>query len=293
MSFTRTNSGLSNLILFYDVDFIVFTEGGCKSYSFNDICEGKFNEQSIDIKFWACVFKKYNLNKKVQFRALGSKNSSEKICKLIESNQVRNIIVARDSDLDHFYDCKYKSPYILYTHGYSWENDVFTPELVKEQIKSFLLTAEMPRDTGEMIDKLYTDFYRHAASLLRLELIFRDQGIGFISECNSDRFIDRESTPKLKMNQIQEIVSHKKVKLSRPIKLNYTDISLNSIRFMYGKLLESIAMAVISYVCKRATTIKSFPKDILRASMMKQYRTCTDHDGDLYYKAQINRLVTA
>ena len=60
MSFTRTNSGLSNLALFHGVDLIVFTEGGEESYSYEDVLASKFNERSVDIKFWSGIFSKHN-----------------------------------------------------------------------------------------------------------------------------------------------------------------------------------------------------------------------------------------
>lgn len=292
MSFTRTNSGLSNLALFYGVDFIVFTEGGVNSTSFEEVCNGQFNNQSVDIKFWDSVLKKHKLNKNVEFRAIGSKASSEKICGLIESNKVKNILVARDSDLDSFTGRKYESPYILYTQGYSWENDVFCPALVKQQIVSFLLTVKIPQDIEELVDKCYSNFNRHATRLLKIELIFRKHGIRLITECNGDRFIDRRSTPKLKIDQVLEIVSQRKNELSIPVKLYYSGINLSSsVWFTYGKLRESIAIAIITYVCKKVTKITSFPKDILIATMIERYANRIINDEDHYYKAQIDRLM--
>ena len=51
MAFTRTSSGLTNLAQFHGVEFIVYTEGGDKSYTLEEVINGKFNKSSIDIKF--------------------------------------------------------------------------------------------------------------------------------------------------------------------------------------------------------------------------------------------------
>ena len=56
MSFIRTKSGLSNLAMFYGVDLMVFTEGGSESFTYDEVIKGKFNGQSVDIKFWSSIF---------------------------------------------------------------------------------------------------------------------------------------------------------------------------------------------------------------------------------------------
>ena len=56
MAFTRTKSGLSNLAQFHGADVILFTEGGVQSFTFEDVCNGRFNEAAIDIKFWSAIY---------------------------------------------------------------------------------------------------------------------------------------------------------------------------------------------------------------------------------------------
>ena len=160
MSFTRTSSGLSNLHLFYDSDLIVYTEGGTQTFTLEDIQKGSYSRNSVDIKFWKHVFEINGFEKKVSFRAIGSKTASKSICEKIISGEIHNIIVAKDRDLDEYVDSMFNSPFILYTKGYSWENDVFVKDLTYEQINSMLLTAETPEEVNSIIDKAFNDFKR-------------------------------------------------------------------------------------------------------------------------------------
>ena len=144
MAFTRTNSGISNSARFLGAEIIIYTEGGNKSYSIEEVEEGNFSSKSIDIKFWGGLFKINNFGKRVKFRALGSKTASKHFRDKITSGSISNVAVAIDRDLDSITSDCHSSPMILYTKGYSWENDVFNEKTTAEQITSMLLDQELP-----------------------------------------------------------------------------------------------------------------------------------------------------
>ncbi len=293
MAFMRTPSGLSNLAKFYGVDFIVFTEGGNTSYSLEDVCNGEFNNSSIDIKFWESVFIKHKLNKKVEFRAIGSKSSSNEICKLIEKDEIKNILVTRDSDLDDFFGLKYRSPYILYTQGYSFENDIYHKELIIEQIECLCSSGETLKRIIGMVDRCYEKFERIAPRLLKIELIFRSNGINLITDCCGERFISANILPEFKINQLVALVKIKKQMLNRPVYLNVGNRELCPVKFTYGKLVESLATAILTYVCKKIIGISAIPKDVLKLFLIDKYKNRIGHSEDQYYKYQIDSIITA
>ncbi|HCI6149224.1 TPA: DUF4435 domain-containing protein, partial [Klebsiella quasipneumoniae subsp. quasipneumoniae] len=198
MSFSRTTSGLSNMALFCGADFIVFTEGGSKSFSTEDALTGNFNTESVDIKFWAIVFKKYGFNKRLHFRALGSKTSAEELAQKVANLEVSNIIVVRDSDLDDFSNHKIHSPFVLYTYGYSWENDTWNIKSIISLVASYNMSIDLPQVCLESIHKTFSSFNKYARRLLLLELIHRQNGIKFITECAGEQFINNKSQPNLK-----------------------------------------------------------------------------------------------
>lgn len=291
MSFTRTKSGVSNLNLFYDSEFIVFTEGGSESFSYENVLQGKYNKYSVDIKFWSMILTNHGFKKKVQFRALGSKTSSEKICELIMAKEIKNVIVARDSDLDDFFGKKHDSPYILYTKGYSWENDVYCLRTVKEQIQTFILSDTIPTDIESIIYESYDNFIKYAKILLKFEIAFRKKGVKFITDCNGQRFISKKGTPRINWEQIKNAIHEKKKLLTAP--LTFVDFSSKEVcpfKYSYGKLLESLAISIVSYTCGKRIGMKSLPKDILVASMIDRYGQQIQISNDGYYKKLVDNL---
>lgn len=293
MSFTRTKSGINNSNLFFDSEIIVYTEGGAKSYSFEDVQSGKFNKYSVDIKFWSNIFNKYQFSKKVKFKALGSKTSANKICEMIVNGDVSNTCVTRDSDLDDFTGQKFDSPYILYTRGYSWENDVYQAELVKDQAKSLVMGSEIPLEFLACIDDAYKNVSHLSKRLLKLELIFRSSGIKLITSCNGERFISKKSAPTLRLDQVKSLIKEKKEGLNRPVKIEADLDDICTTSFTYGKLLEDLALSLITYIYKKQTKKNTLQKDIIIFSMIERFCNRIDTDQDLYYKALIENLEAA
>lgn len=290
MSFTRTNSGLSNMAKFYGADLIVFTEGGTSSFTINEIKNGQYNKSSVDIKFWGGIFNRYGFDKKVHFRAVGSKTCSDDICDLLESGKIANIIVTRDSDLDDFLGGKVNSPFILYTHGYSWENDVWQPSIVRGQIESLIFTGALDERIINVIDSAYKNLKNNTFRLLKLELIYRSAGVKLITSMSGERFVSGRSVPKLKVDQILKAIRNEKGKLTRPIRINTKIDSEKSVRYCYGKLFEAFGLSLISYICKSSDGVRCTPKDVMVANMIDRFHHTKVRDCDQYYQSVFERL---
>ncbi|WP_130734665.1 DUF4435 domain-containing protein [Flavobacterium sp. J27] len=128
MAFTRTASGLNNQHLFYNVDFIVFVEGG-QSFTKQEIDQGHFNEMSIDIIFWTAIFNTYK-PAKYKFKAVGSKSAVKKVAEDIINNNLTTVFTAMDQEFDMVLSSNLIHPNIKYTYGYSWENDIWNEEVI-------------------------------------------------------------------------------------------------------------------------------------------------------------------
>ena len=142
INFVRTNSGLSNQNKFYNSDYTAFTEGGRKSYTITQIESGEFNSTSIDIEFWRNTLLLHGCTKTIHFKAIGSKSSGEEITKRVISGNIKNTLIIKDRDLDSYLEKYIDHPKIIYTKGYSWENDVFTKNNVISVLKDYIFGAQ-------------------------------------------------------------------------------------------------------------------------------------------------------
>lgn len=133
LAFERGQHGRQNRRLFYSVDRIVYVEGGNST---------KGNAESFDALFWKKVIATFQPQLKVKFIPRGSK---ENIISLINKNTEspsKDILYAIDRDYDHIIGKNYDHKWVLYTFGYSFENDVFYPDILSDIFLSMCPVCE-------------------------------------------------------------------------------------------------------------------------------------------------------
>lgn len=114
MTFERSKPGQENRAKFLNVDYVVYVEGPDGATSGDDIA------------FWMAAFGAVRPDLKVRFVRRGGKPVLEGLAREIISNNTKNTLVAMDSDYGRF--CQGRTiidKRVLYTFGYSWENDLF------------------------------------------------------------------------------------------------------------------------------------------------------------------------
>lgn len=120
--FLRSDSGLSNRALFTEAQYTLYVEGG----------GGLDDAGSSDVIFWGDVVRTLRSDLKVSVVPLGGKPELEAVADKISSGQVVNTLVAMDSDFDEILNHRKLGDCVLYTYGYSWENDAFSIELFSD-----------------------------------------------------------------------------------------------------------------------------------------------------------------
>lgn len=110
MSLERSNYGLNNEHLFYNVSLVVY-------------CEGKEGDGSThDEMFWSKVLAYFGVS--CVCKSKGSKTNIVPLAiRAIEGN-VRNILFAMDRDYGDYHGLPVSDQRVIYTYGYSWENDI-------------------------------------------------------------------------------------------------------------------------------------------------------------------------
>lgn len=129
--FLRTNLGLSNEPLFRDADYIVYVEGKPSA----DRDADALTRTPPDEMFWGEVFAAFAPTTKLRLKGLGNKLALMEVAQRVQQGQVDGCIVCMDADYDRQNGDLLEHPRILYTFGYSWENDVFSSEGIKEALR--------------------------------------------------------------------------------------------------------------------------------------------------------------
>lgn len=112
MTFTRSNSGIGNSALFFGADRTVYIEG-----------------TGDDQRFWQSVFAVfYTGSLRFHFKSLGPRSAVLPYVNGIANKSIANVIAIVDSDYEGLKFSKFKIPNVIYSYGYSFENDLFTPK---------------------------------------------------------------------------------------------------------------------------------------------------------------------
>lgn len=283
MSFIRTRSGISNLHLFYGAEVVVFTEGGEQSLSLSEVDEGSRNTKSVDVKFWRDVLRVNGFDVKSEFRPVGSKKTLKQLCERVVSGEVDNVVVAMDRDMDGMLGRTFDSPRILYTKGYSWENDAFSQDLTKSQIDAMMMLVENPEEIEEGINKVYEDFKKIGRHLIVLEFVFRRKGVRFLSGFNGERFFNSKRSPFIDKVQVHSVLREKKNEIDRPVINAVRRFDVCPLMGVYGKLVMALSMTVVNYVCRIYGGVKSIPQEFLVCSMLERFVLKISDNPDDYY----------
>lgn len=191
MTFTRTRTGLSNLHLFYNVDAVVYVEGGNRSFSYSDIRRGQGGTSSPDILYWQAVFQAMAPDKKFSFKPVGSKSTLKQLAEDIRNGFITGVYVAMDQDLDRFHSSCILTKGVFYTWGYSWENDILQNDALKDAVFTIcpIDRATHEKSLNEDISLTMNKFIRQARWFVVADVILAANGRKFFDRKNWNKYV--------------------------------------------------------------------------------------------------------
>lgn len=177
--FVRTNSGLSNRALFTGASYTLYVEGG----------GGIPGAGSSDVVFWGDLVRTIRSDLKVTVIAFGGKPELETMAKKVKSGAVTNTLVALDSDFDEFLGDRIDHSCILYTYGYSWENDAFCPALFDECLRRILkVEGSLPAVVAPARNRML-DILRHLLPWINADFWLRSMNSSLFPKASPGRFL--------------------------------------------------------------------------------------------------------
>ncbi len=298
MSLYRTQSGLSSEYLFWNTDIVVYLEGG-ESLSNNDIKEGKYTECSPDIHYWQSLFEVYKPSVKCKFKSIGSKENVKVIAENI-SQGATHTIAAMDRDFDNINEEKLAINNVMYTYGYSWENDAWNEYSIIEYLYQLIgacrttLNDEVS-SIHEFFEKLFLDLKTAISTDLVLisrhsESFFDRKSYQKYIQINNDKY------PTINNNELNKSFEEVKEKFGDSIihDLPTDNISLSD---CFGHLFESYAYRLLSYILKlKDKKAQNIPKDYAVTGIVNSFCKLLHTNDSLsylnnHYKNEFSRIL--
>ncbi len=296
MKFRRSTSGLSSMYLFHRVDAMVFVEGGKRNLSLNAINEGIFNEIAHDAKFWALLFARFLPGHRFQFRPVGSKATLQELAALVSSEQVKNVVICMGRDLDSFLGSLAKHPRIVYTHGYSWENDVWS---LRSTVAVFRALSSAT-DDEEAVTEIRSAFARFGRTLrwpLLAHALLVTNGLLDVTTADLERAVVRGAgkMPTISSAHLRSAVKNARPKCPKPCVRFPVPARFSPVNDCYGHLLASYAFHVLAYVLRKHCNVRALGKDVASSiAISNAYATVTeDAEKLLHYQRHLSAVATA
>lgn len=278
--FKRTSSGLKNQHLFYNVDIVVFVEGGDKSYSKAEVLSGKYHEETEDIIYWKNVFSKFRALEKIKFKSVGSKSTIKEIAMDIVNGKLSTVMVAMDNEFDEVLNKRTTHSNILYTYGYSYENDVWNSRVIKAVIEE--LTAVEIDD--KIIEKTFEKFLKALKLAVYADGYQFKKGTSFFPRKSGYLFCVNCVTndiPVIKKNEIEKKLIEKSVSKTAAYSFGSRN-KIDTLKHCFGHLLADFCCQIIMGYMKKRHDLSAPRKDILyRMGIGKYFQLCFD-SGPIY-----------
>lgn len=275
--FRRTAAGISNQPLFLDVDIIVFVEGSGKTgktFSKAQAYAGKSNPHSIDVIFWQTVFSIFHPGPRLKFRPIGSKSTLISIGEDIVSGKAKNVYVAMDRDF------QLKGPFIqgkgiFYTYGYSWENDVWQPEVLQDVITALCCTKISSRQISAVKKKLiasYKVFAKEVRHVVFADAFLCSDGAAFIPRDQHMRclIIRSKQLPKLNVAEIEKIFQRLNVSREEAVRFG-KKYKIRPLKDCLGHLLSDFCYHLEIYFL-RVMRLPSIAKDYMMGVAIDKFK---------------------
>lgn len=287
MTFTRTVSGRSNLPAFLGVSMVVYTEGG----EFNK--EKKQSDCSIDAVFWKGFFSRFLPGLSYEIRPLGSKDNLLPYAQDVAASKISNTIVAMDRDHDHHRHCLIDHPFVLYTYGYSWENDAWQAEAIiskLERISVKGVSAEAAEVIRVKCRNFLVDFNRlifvdMLCSLKRVQGIHREKFWAYVDVRDSNRY-------RVKKESFRKLIGT--IKSGRVEKFQFSGCDrVVAARDCYGKLWAKFLYGIFCECFRDVTGQKNLNREMADVLVAEHFQyTDLDKDPDLknYYQGMASAL---
>lgn len=284
-SFIRTSSGIQNEHLFHDVDYIVYLEGGNHSYTLEDITtKSLFNDNTLDIAFWKNQFNNHYSNCNCKFKSIGSKTVLKELSDIVISNNITSIIICMDSEFDELLNNKIQNPRVLYTYGYSWENEVFNPLILENLVILFTAMGEC----SDLIRTRYENFLSNIKDGVKGDYYQFSINNAFFPKKSRLKYFDIEDVAlSVKVDLLHKDIESKGMNLNQLIAYE-----LDVERYCYGHLIADFSCQLIRNHLKKELFIDCPCNEALNRSAISLYfsQELKNDEINNYYENQFKNL---
>lgn len=293
MSFRRTLSGLSNEHLFHQADVVVHVEGGDGLISKYEAGE---TTEAIDIPFWRAVFRSFAPNVRAHFKAGGSKTALLPIAETVRNSTSFSVVVCMDRDFEdevvQFSHC----PNVMFTWGYSWENDVCSPLTLCRVVGNVCLANFDSDEVDREIDSCFRRFVNDVKWLVKADKIAHAHRVPLFGKGRPvERLVYGDvstAAPCLLRTELQEAIKRVRKDHLGGAKLPKSHVPhaiSNPLREARGHVVELFTYRLLQYILGKYSKKTRISRDEFKKALIRELNHQCRHYDEIsrHYKAQL------
>lgn len=253
--FERTGSGQQNRALFYGVAYTCYVEGG-----------GGSDERSPDATFWKEIIGAFRPDLSIKCLPRGGKPILESLARDIIEKNIGKTLVAMDTDYDRLIGEIIVDPRVLYSYGYSWENDVFEFEMLVPLMLALTHRISIPQSAVDRMTMAYTKFATECRLPIRADMLAMSAKSSVLPRDAPGRFIKGDSgsgLPTVDKGEVVKLVSVVN-KATKPRENASSSHIAPGLRYFVGHCLSHGIAMLLRAILRDVGVKKSLSSDHIR-----------------------------
>jgi hypothetical protein len=249
MSFTRTDCGISNLPIFLRVDILAFCEGGDGQDRDANDAFGSSPATSPDAAFWQPIIERKHVEKNILMYPLGSKTAVVRAYQKVKGIDTNGLYFCVDQDFDKIFGCDIRDRRVLYTDGYSHENDLVNRCVFAEFFRRFAPEAQ-PAEQDAFAQNVLQWVTRELSQIRRFIFIdlhrcARSRPLIFTGGLYRHSTLSNSAPPQIDSSALRRYCLH--LREDRARASVFVTMQVDSLRHLRGHALMEFVFETIKY----------------------------------------------
>lgn len=267
--FERTKSGQQNRAIFLGADYVCYCEGG----------SGLTEESAQDITFWQQIFSALRPDLKIHLVPRGGKPILENLARDILESNITGTLVAIDTDFDEITGEKIIDRRVFYTHGYSWENDVFHTEILYEIFCGLSHQSTCPNEVREYISNALTALKSDLRRPVRADYLALRAGTSVFPRSSPGRIVGHRQGDGLPIIRRSEVIKfcqgvNKQTKpRSKVDGTALLDAAKHCVGHVYALCVTYIMRATLNKFYRKASVSSDHLQDVALQSLFRYFQS--------------------